>query len=240
LGAGHIAGHRAQPSLPGDLGQIRGELTTGELNSSKLRFDIDTVEYHNWQGGGGFGDPLDREPERVLADVRAGLVSATEARRVYGVVLTGDGPDRVDAAGTESTRERIRRERLARARPYQEQHPLVIPDPPADPPAGGVMYWDLVAIDHAAGVARCQRCDHVLTDARTDVRQGCVVEELAPSHAGPVRGELYVGEDERPVVLRLFYCPSCGRQLEADLVIPGQPGPSAVILSAPEGGASDE
>jgi N-methylhydantoinase B len=41
-------------------------------------------------GGGGFGDPLDREPERVLVDVRDGYVSLEGAAREYGVVVTGD------------------------------------------------------------------------------------------------------------------------------------------------------
>src|SRR5690606_2101859 len=43
--------------------------------------------------GGGYGDPLEREPERVLDDVRQGYVSPEGARGIYGVVLTGSGPD---------------------------------------------------------------------------------------------------------------------------------------------------
>ena len=42
-------------------------------------------------GGGGYGEPLQREPERVLADVREGCVSAQAAERDYGVVLQRDG-----------------------------------------------------------------------------------------------------------------------------------------------------
>ena len=38
-------------------------------------------------GGGGYGDPLEREPERVLADVREGLVSVEAAEREYGIIL---------------------------------------------------------------------------------------------------------------------------------------------------------
>lgn len=38
-------------------------------------------------GGGGYGDPFEREPERVLADVIAGLISAEQARESYGVVI---------------------------------------------------------------------------------------------------------------------------------------------------------
>jgi len=38
-------------------------------------------------GGGGFGDPRERQPEQVQADVRAGLVSPEAAERTYGVKL---------------------------------------------------------------------------------------------------------------------------------------------------------
>jgi len=42
-------------------------------------------------GGGGWGHPFDREPDRVLADVLGGFVSRDCAKREYGVVLTPDG-----------------------------------------------------------------------------------------------------------------------------------------------------
>jgi N-methylhydantoinase B len=42
-------------------------------------------------GGGGFGDPATREPERVVRDVRLGYVSREAARRDYKVVLRDDG-----------------------------------------------------------------------------------------------------------------------------------------------------
>src|SRR5947209_2651641 len=40
-------------------------------------------------GGGGWGDPLDRDPDTVLADVRAGKVSVDGAWSDYGVTLSG-------------------------------------------------------------------------------------------------------------------------------------------------------
>jgi len=46
----------------------------------------------NLPGGGGFGDPLDREPATVLADVVEGYVSAAGAERDYGVVIRYTGP----------------------------------------------------------------------------------------------------------------------------------------------------
>ncbi len=53
-------------------------------------------------GGGGWGHPFDREPERVLADVRGGFVSRESAERDYGVILTADGR----AVDAEATRRR--------------------------------------------------------------------------------------------------------------------------------------
>jgi N-methylhydantoinase B len=44
-------------------------------------------------GGGGFGSPLDRDPERVLTDVLEGWVSAEHAHETYGVVLGGKAED---------------------------------------------------------------------------------------------------------------------------------------------------
>ena len=41
-------------------------------------------------GGGGWGDPLDREPQKVLQDVRLGQVSPDSALRDYGVVIDSD------------------------------------------------------------------------------------------------------------------------------------------------------
>jgi len=59
-------------------------------------------------GGGGYGNPLLREPERVLADVQEGYVTIERAYDVYGVVMTGD-PARfetlaVDEAATSARR----------------------------------------------------------------------------------------------------------------------------------------
>lgn len=56
-------------------------------------------------GGGGRGDPLEREPARVLRDVTCGYVSQEAAETDYGVVIR-DGA--VDAAATETLRGRRR------------------------------------------------------------------------------------------------------------------------------------
>lgn len=58
-------------------------------------------------GGGGWGDPFDRDPALVLRDVRDEVVSAEGATRDYGVVLTDDLRE-VDEAATEALRANLR------------------------------------------------------------------------------------------------------------------------------------
>jgi N-methylhydantoinase B/oxoprolinase/acetone carboxylase alpha subunit len=54
-------------------------------------------------GGGGYGNPLERDPKLVLTDLRAGWVSTEHAQKAYGVVIKLDGLDRrIDEAATEA------------------------------------------------------------------------------------------------------------------------------------------
>jgi N-methylhydantoinase B len=56
-------------------------------------------------GGGGYGDPFEREPELVLQDVRRGFVTLAGAARDYGVVIVGDEVDRAATDARRSDRE---------------------------------------------------------------------------------------------------------------------------------------
>jgi len=74
-------------------------------------------------GGGGWGDPLEREPALVARDVRWRKVSRTAAASAYGVVLTG--PDDDPVADGEATRLLRDRQRAARpaAQPFFDRGP---------------------------------------------------------------------------------------------------------------------
>lgn len=58
--------------------------------------------------GGGYGDPLDREPSRVLSDVQESKLSDTAARNQYGVVISGTSRT-VDLEATVALRMQMRR-----------------------------------------------------------------------------------------------------------------------------------
>jgi len=67
----------------------------------------DVLHFNTW-GGGGWGDPYDRDPELVRADVERGLVTAEGAKR-YGVVVAPDGS--VDQQATDKLRAGLREKR---------------------------------------------------------------------------------------------------------------------------------
>lgn len=99
----------ARGILPQNLEEVRGtlEVATGITPTHQANDDV----YHCiGMGGGGYGDPLDREPALVLRDVINGLVTTEWAKKTYGVVVRAK-PWRVDEAGTNKQREVIRRDR---------------------------------------------------------------------------------------------------------------------------------
>lgn len=77
---------------------------------SKLTMTIRRGEVfrHVLAGGGGWGDPLERDPALVLRDVRNEVLSVARAAADYGVVIEGRA---VDVAATERLRAKLRQRR---------------------------------------------------------------------------------------------------------------------------------
>ena len=80
--------------MPGEL-----ILDSGERPNPKAQIELQghRVVHLNQPGGGGYGDPFCRDPERVREDVIAGYVSPEAAARDYGVVVrfTGGADEKV-------------------------------------------------------------------------------------------------------------------------------------------------
>ena len=67
--------------------------------------------YIRWNGGGGYGDPVERDPQAVLDDLSAGVISRESAEKIYGVALDNGGSS-IDLKGTEQRRRSILAARL--------------------------------------------------------------------------------------------------------------------------------
>ena len=76
---------KPQCSTARRAGEAREEVLPGSW--MPVRFEPGDQFTAYMAGGGGFGDPLERDPERVLSDVRNGYVSLESAEKDYGVVI---------------------------------------------------------------------------------------------------------------------------------------------------------
>jgi N-methylhydantoinase B len=113
----------AKYPMPGIAGGKPGSpnrltLKAGSGEDVVVDFTAEWVEHeagdkivYEFGGGGGWGDPLDRDPQAVLDDVLDEYVSLDAARRDYGVVLTGSLEEltlTVDVAQTADLRAQMR------------------------------------------------------------------------------------------------------------------------------------
>ena len=96
---GIFGGHAARPARFYRNPETAEE--TALASKSTTTLDPGDVVSVQTPGGGGYGDPLERDPEAVLEDVRDGKVSVSKAEGAYGVVVN-DGA--IDAAATERCR----------------------------------------------------------------------------------------------------------------------------------------
>lgn len=201
LGSGRIGKLLGEGTVPASREQV--EALAGPLR--RLRFDelvmpvppgdCVIVEFN---GSGGFGDPLERDPELVRADVEGGLVGEEAARRHYGVVLG-------DAEATERERRRIRERRLGRP-----PRPPAVPCAPVRRGAGGSVD---AALDGDDLVWACGRCGHALGPVSGNFKLAAVRRELPPHEVDP---HLYPDPTEfgdRQIVLAQFACPGCAALL---------------------------
>jgi N-methylhydantoinase B len=155
-------------------------------------------------GGGGFGDPLDREPARVANDVANGWVTRDRAREMYGVALREDGS--VDTAETAQLRERIRGVRKQRpTASWVSDDRCDYPDD-ANGKARHDKAWRIgenTELD-AKGAIHCRRCGEALSGP-----QGRVAIAQRPLRtAGPWMA-LRHGGDGPNFVIEEISCPSC-------------------------------
>jgi N-methylhydantoinase B len=96
-------------TMPGTLEELRG--TASVLPYTNFEINRNDVLYFTLGMGGGYGSPLDRDPEAVRDDVEDELVSVEVARSVYAVILEADTLT-VDLAATEALRRKRRLENL--------------------------------------------------------------------------------------------------------------------------------
>ena len=200
----------AQGRIPQSLDELGDAVELGNCYAQSYVAPGEVL-YMHWQGGGGYGDPLHRDPHAVADDVREDKVTADAARDVYGVVLRDDD---VDAEATDRLRAGMREARRARSSGGDGAGGSV------DLTRAHRLDDNLVAEGTAVG---CAHCGHRLADLTSDTSLRLAVYEGPSTEAGPQIGSdpsTYVDDE---VVFRQLCCPGCWTAVYSGVVPKAHP-----------------
>ncbi len=195
----------ADSHLVEDVDELSGEDVTLELRQIEFLQTASDVYAVLCSAAGGFGDPLDREPESVRADVEQYSVTAEAAKQIYGVVLAEGA---IDMAATEALRSERRAQRKGNGSVERSDEPVVV---------------ELTENLHLRGGNYCcAKCAAKLAQRDSNYKDGCVCEDHAVSSSNPLIGDPARFIDDDPV-FRQFFCPGCGSLIENEVAMRTDP-----------------
>ncbi|MEP7303687.1 MAG: hydantoinase B/oxoprolinase family protein, partial [Caldimonas sp.] len=208
---------RRHQTLPSSLDAINGEVEMLCCKHERSPMAEGDVWFHSWQAGGGYGDPLTRDPATVAEDAKRGVISAQAAAEIYGVALSDDSV--LNAEETEKSRMALRKARLLRGKQ----------------PVGGELrfsgrgkhrYAGTFELDLDKDVVACGHCGHRHCGTGEDVLPHLLEVTDPLQSAGAVRGEDY---DRGRFKLRQLCCAECGSLVDVQVAMTGAPRPTLSI-----------
>jgi N-methylhydantoinase B len=201
----------AKNQAPKDLDALGGKHRMLPYCSIELRED--DIFYMRFGGGGGYGDPLERDPALVLKDIQNGLVSLETAGPLYGVIL--DKALNLDIPKTERKRAALRSERIAGAHGRAlVAHSAGVVRPKAAANDDHPLQESLaICTVNGAQVIQCTKCSYTICAADEDWRNKTVSRRVQPtatgSHMSALNGQFLVEQ---------YCCPSCGVLLNSETI----------------------
>jgi N-methylhydantoinase B len=154
----------------------------------------------SWQGGGGWGDPLERDIAAVERDVADNLVSAEAAQAIYGVALESS---RADHDSSKQLRMQMRRARVGQFETDPKKFCKA-------EPFAAISESLLIARDER-GVHVVSKAGYILSTSSTRWRSGAVA---VTSHLPPPAHRILLHEQ---LAVTTYYCPASGTLLAVDI-----------------------
>ncbi|HEY1277713.1 MAG TPA: hydantoinase B/oxoprolinase family protein [Thermoleophilaceae bacterium] len=199
--------------VPARIHELSGAQRAVEAKVAPFAVEDGDVWEFLYPSAGGFGDPLRRDPERVLGDIEDGLLDPGTAERVYGVVIV-DGT--VDAEGTERARRAAREERLGHE-----------PGDPVEPPEGARRVGELLHV--VEGRWWCNGAD--LGAVGDNFKDAAVVREVRSREVAPEFDvPEYAHEMADRMVFREFLCPVTGYRIDTEIARADQGSLHDIVL----------
>ena len=196
-----------------DISEVAGESVTLQLrqvNFEQLPADVYSVVC---SAAGGFGDPLDRDPQKVKEDVEGHSVTVDGARELYGVVIDSETGE-LDHDATESLRTNTRNARLNGHR----LNPIK---------ANGELLLEVTENIHLRSeggrtVYCCAKCHTEIGLLGENYKEHCIRIDKHVSKSNLLIGEPSRFIDDVPQ-FRQFVCPGCGTLIENEIAMKGEP-----------------
>ena len=206
----------AAGQMPSTLPEVSDTLEPGQ-NYATSYLAPGEVLAMTWQGGGGYGDPLTREPDTVARDVREQKVTAEAARAVYGVMIVEDGAVNPSATTAERDQHRARRRERSQLLGGSRGKASLVSARRLDD--------NLVQAPAADGrtIVACRHCAEVLSGSDPGDTLSLAVYEGPSADAGPQIIANPADYVDAPVVFRQYCCPSCWTALYSAVVPAGHP-----------------
>jgi N-methylhydantoinase B/acetone carboxylase, alpha subunit len=222
IGGGH-------PSATNQFYIKRGALTDSQLASGELPIDFDSIQgetevHHNMShsylaagdvyrsisnGGGGYGDPLKRNPEHVLEDIRFGRVTKATAEPIYGVVLKDRSVD--EPATAERRAALLRQRRESSVKPSREQDPV-----PMVARTARLFHGLLIGLGEDNQHYFYCECGCTIAPHGKDAYDYMARQDRPAKMSGAHVDPHGTGESE--FRWRTYFCPSCFQQFESQMI----------------------
>lgn len=198
-----------------DTSEVKGNSVLLGLRQENFTQNAADVYAVRWSGGGGFGDPMLRDPELIEHDLEHLNVTPEAAHDIFGAVLDAD--EHVDVAATLENRKKIMAARVKRL--GNGNAPREIHSGDASLAAGDNL--DVYGNGDAARWA-CSHCAADLGPLADNYKDVCLREDLPVSASNPLVGDPFDFVDDE-VAFRLFHCPSCGSHIDNEISVTRDP-----------------
>jgi N-methylhydantoinase B len=197
--------------IPENLDELQGKLEVLPIMSTTHWNQGDLLAGTS-PGGGGYGDPLDRDPILVARDAVEGLVSPQCAHEIYGVVLDPDL--QLLETKTEQKRRRLRKRRIMRTHRGSNTSSFDV-----NSAKRASEYLEITALGEKS-VIRCRKCKFTFCASNDNYKNYASVKKYLLSKGGP---QINPYKMSKRFELRHFCCPGCGVLLEVDVSLKDDP-----------------
>lgn len=195
--------------MPSNIAELHGETEYIAPKAFHVLQEPGDVFLLSWAGAGGYGDPLERDPARVVLDIQRGNVTGEWAQKAYGIVFDRNG--HVDAEATEKLRAELRQARIAGVLPRERQK--------VDPRRALRIAEGLLLANRTIA---CSKCAREICPATENYKLSCATTEQSVSAVNPyvLDPKTYVDDE---MVFRSYACPNCGLLIQTDIARPTDP-----------------